>query len=309
MSTVSTLPRRGSLPTYAAEPDWQYEEAFCRHRGLLSERAQARLRRSRIAVAGLGGVGGIHVATLARLGIGAFHLADRDRFEVANFNRQHGATLDTVGQSKAVVLARAARAINPSLDLRVFNEGVDASNVDEFLEGADVYVDGIDFFAIETRRLLFREARRRGIWAVTAGPLGFSTAWLVFSPTGLSFDDYFDLHDGQTRLQQLVAFAVGLAPRATHLRYLDLMHVDLRSGRGPSAGLACQLCAGVIAAEIVKILLGHDGVRAAPCYFQFDAYRHVFRQGRLRGGNRHPWQRFKRWWLERRFRSENSQHA
>jgi ThiF family len=49
-------------------------------------------RHSRVAIAGLGGVGGIHLATLARLGIGSFHIADPDRFEPANFNRQHGAT-------------------------------------------------------------------------------------------------------------------------------------------------------------------------------------------------------------------------
>src|SRR5204862_3453111 len=113
---------------------------------------------------------------------------------------------------------------------------------------------------------------------------------------------YFDLHDGQERLEQLAAFAVGLAPRATHLSYLDLTQVDVQSGRGPSLGLACQLCAGVAAAEVVKILLGRGPIRAAPCYFQFDAYRQALRRGRLRWGNRHPWQRIKRWWLLRRLR-------
>src|SRR5262249_45278841 len=155
------------------------------------------LRESRIAIAGLGGVGGVHLATLARLGIGSFHIADPDRFEPVNFNRQHGATVNVLGRRKATVMEREARAINPDLDLHVFPEAVTPSNVAAFLDGADVLVDGIDFFALESRRLLFREARRRGIWAVTAGPLGFSTAWLVFDPKGMSFDDYFDLHDGQ----------------------------------------------------------------------------------------------------------------
>lgn len=283
---------------------WRYDEAFARHRGLLNVAEQERLRRSRVAIAGLGGVGGVHLATLARLGIGAFQIADPDRFELANFNRQHGAGMATLGRGKAQVMADQARAINPDVQLEVFSEHITQANVADFLAEVDVLVDGIDFFALEARRLLFREARRRGIWAVTAGPLGFSTSWLVFDPAGMSFDDYFDLHEGQDELEQLVAFAVGLAPRATHLRYLDLTQVDLKAGRGPSVGLACQLCAGVTAAEVVKVLLGRGSVRAAPWYCQFDAYRQELRQGRLRWGNRHPWQRLKRWWLQRQLRQQ-----
>src|SRR5262249_40073771 len=137
-----------------------------------------------------------------------------------------------------------------------------------------------------------------------AGPVGFSTAWIVFSPTGMSFDDYFDFRDGMDRLDQLVAFAVGLTPRATHMRYLDLSSVDLNRGRGPSAGLACHLCSGVAAAEVMKILLGRSPVYPAPHYRQFDAYRQLLRKGRLWWGNRHPLQRLKRWWLRRRLQRQ-----
>jgi hypothetical protein len=165
------------------------------------------------------------------------------------------------------------------------------------LDGVDVLIDGIDFFALEARRLIFREARRRGLWAITAGPVGFSAAWLCFDPDGMSFDDYFDLHDGMDPTEQLVAFIAGLAPKASHRPYMDLRPVDPTSGRGPSAALACHLCSGVVAAEVVKVLLGRPGLRPAPWYFQFDAYRRQLRQGRLRGGNRHPWQRLKRRWL------------
>jgi hypothetical protein len=116
----------------------------------------------------------------------------------------------------------------------------------------------------------------------------------------MSFDAYFDLDDSMTRLDQLVAFATGLAPRATHRRYMDLTKVDGSRRHAPSAGLACQLCGGVVAAEVVKILLDRSPILPAPWYFQFDPYRLVFRKGRLRGGNRHPLQRLKRW-LTRRF--------
>jgi molybdopterin/thiamine biosynthesis adenylyltransferase len=299
-SCVRTRGKRASARERPGAASWSYDDAFDRHRGLINAQEQRRLRDSRVAVVGLGGVGGVHLATLARLGIGAFHIADPDCFEVVNFNRQYGADTDSLGQAKAEVMARKARAINPDVKLKVFAEAISPDNVHEFLDGVDILIDGVDFFAIEARRLLFREARKRGIWAITAGPVGFSTAWLVFSPTGMSFDDYFDLDDSMSAMEQVIAFAVGLAPRATHLGYMDLSQVDLTSGRAPSAGLACQLCSGVAATEVLKVLLGRAPILSAPWYFQFDAYRQVLRKGRLRFGNRHPLQRLKRWLLRRR---------
>jgi molybdopterin/thiamine biosynthesis adenylyltransferase len=299
---MTTLVQPEPTTTAVDESSWSYTQAFRRHQGLWNAREQERIRRSRVAIAGLGGTGGIHLATLARLGIGAFHLADPDAFELANFNRQQGATMASLGRKKVDVLADQARDINPDVCLQMFPEGIHEANVAAFLDGVDVVVDAIDFFAVSVRRVLFREARRRGIWVITAGPLGCGTAWLAFDPAGMSFDDYYDLHDGQDRIEQLVAFAVGLAPRATHWSYMDLSQVDVEGGSGPSVGLACQLCAGVTAAEVVKLLLGRGRVRAAPAFAQFDAYRGVLRTGYLPWGNRHPWQRLKRWWLRRRVR-------
>jgi molybdopterin/thiamine biosynthesis adenylyltransferase len=260
-------------PPPSSSSGWAYDEAFARHRGLISADEQRVLKGKRVAIVGQGGVGGVHLITLARLGIGGFHIADPDHFEVANFNRQYGASVRTLGQNKALVMAEEARAINPELALKVFTEPITAGNIDELLDGVDLVLDGIDFFSLPTRRLLFTEARRRRLWALTAGPIGFSAAYLVFDPAGMSFDEYFDLNDAMDRADQLVAFLTGLTPRASHLAYLDLKQVDPRSGRGPSAGLACQLCAGVAAAEVVKILLGRTPIRPVPWYFQFDAYR------------------------------------
>lgn len=282
------------LATGVGPGRFSYDEAFARHRGLIDLAEQQKLRGSRVAIVGMGGVGGIHLVTLARLGIGSFHIADPDTFELANFNRQYGATMHGLGRSKVEVMAAEARAINPDCEIRTFADPIGPANVAAFLGGVDLVVDGIDFFAIDIRRLIFREARSRGLWALTAGPLGFSAASLVFSPTGMSFDDYFDLDDRMGRLDQLVAFLVGLAPRATHRSYMDLSEVDVASGRGPSSGLACQLCAGVVAAEAVKILLGRSPIRPAPHYAQFDAYRQILVRGRIPWGNRNPWQRLKR---------------
>ena len=66
---------------------FDYNVAFSRNIGWLTPDEQTKLRNSRIAIAGLGGVGGSHLLTLARLGIGKFNIADFDRFELHNSKR------------------------------------------------------------------------------------------------------------------------------------------------------------------------------------------------------------------------------
>src|SRR5205809_5797327 len=123
--------------------------AFDRNIGWLTEWEQLALRSKRIAIAGMGGVGGFHFLTLARLGIGAFSIADLDHFEIANFNRQVGATMDTIGRPKVDVLAEMALAINPELNISRFENGVQDHNIDAFLAETDLFIDGFDFFALD----------------------------------------------------------------------------------------------------------------------------------------------------------------
>jgi len=293
-------------PEPIPRPSWSYKEAFSRNLGILTQADQDQLRNSHVAIAGMGGVGGVHLITLVRLGIGNFSIADPDYFEAANFNRQYGAKIASIGRSKVEVMAEEAKAINPDVKIRIFSESISPDNVADFLDGADVFVDGVDFFAHDARRLLFQEARQRGQWAITAGPHAFSAAWIIFDPKGMSFDSYFDIHDGMSNDQKLVAFAVGCVPSAIHLKYLNLDEF-FRPGQkhGASLGLACQLASGIVGAEVTRIVLGRPGTKAAPWYFQFDAYRGLLRKSWLWGGNRHPWQRLKRWWLHKKMTGQS----
>lgn len=268
-----------------------YDRAFARNIGWLTPDEQRTLRGKTVAIAGMGGVGGVHLLTLARLGIGAFRIADFDRFDIANFNRQVGATVSTLGQEKAAVLAAMARDINPELDIQVFSQGVDASDPSNFLRGADLYIDGLDFFAFAARQATFAACAAAGIPAVTAAPLGMGSALLTFMPGKMSFDEYFlwgDLPDDEKALR----FMVGLAPAGLHRPYLvEPTAVNLAERRGPSTFMACQLCAGIAATEALKILLKRGKVLAAPHGLQFDAYRNKLVRTWRPGGNNHPLQR------------------
>lgn len=272
---------------------FDYHEAFSRNLGWLTENEQDRLRGKRVAIAGLGGVGGLHLLTLARLGIGAFNLADFDRFDLANANRQAGAMQSTLGLAKLDVMTAMAQDINPELQIQRYAEGVTTENLDEFLQGVDVYIDSLDFFAFGIRRQVFAACYERGIPAITAAPLGMGCALLVFMPGLMSFDEYFQMA-GQDDFEQGLRFLLGLAPARLHLNYLaDPSRVRLDLKKGPSTVMACQLCAGIAATEALKVLLDRGNVRAAPFGLQFDAYRQIMRKTWLPGGNRNPLQKLK----------------
>lgn len=279
-----------------------YDRAFQRNLGLISLEEQARLRRTCVAVAGAGGVGGLHLLALARMGVGRFHLADFDTFEVSNINRQFGATADTIGRSKIDVMGAMARAINPEIDIVPFDAGVQLDNVDRFLTGVDLVVDGIDFFAFNHRRLLFNAARRHGLHVITSGPVGFGSTLQVFAPTGMSFDEYFGITDDMPDLEKFIAFATGLAPAVLHRKYMDLTKVKLGAARAPVVASSCMLSSGLVAFEAVNVVLGWRPVLSVPHYFQFDARLQTYRKGYLRLGAKNPMQYLKRWLLRRTMR-------
>lgn len=270
---------------------FDYGAAFSRNIGWVTRDEQARLRGARAAIAGLGGVGGAHLLTLARLGIGAFNIADFDSFEVHNFNRQVGAGMSSIGRPKAEVMAELAKDINPEADVKVFDAGINEGNVDTFLDGVQVYVDSLDFFVPEVRRLIFGACERRGIPALTAAPLGMGVSLLYFKPGGVSFEDYFRVA-GQPRQEQYARFIAGLSPAMLQRDYLvDPEAVNFAEMRGPSTMMACDLCAGVMGTSVLKVLLGRGTLRAAPWALQFDAYHQKLRYTWRPFGNANPLQR------------------
>jgi molybdopterin/thiamine biosynthesis adenylyltransferase len=273
------------------DKEFDYYTAFSRNVGWVTNEEQVILRTKRIAIAGMGGVGGRHLLTLTRLGIGAFNIADFDRFELANFNRQAGATLTNLGKPKVDVLSEMALDINCSLDIRSFPQGINHQNLGDFLQGVDLYLDGLDFFAFDVRRAVFAACTQRKIPAVTAAPLGMGVALLNFLPGRMTFEEYFCL-DGQPHSEQIIRFLLGLSPTMLQRAYLaDHGAVDFENQKGPSTPMACDLCAGLAATEILKILLQRGKVLAAPHGLHFDAYRNKLARTFRPGGNRNWMQR------------------
>jgi glutathione-regulated potassium-efflux system protein KefB len=93
---------------------FNYEQAFSRNIGWVTQAEQQQLRGKRVAIAGGGGVGGVHLLTLARLGVSRFHIADFDSFDIANFNRQVGAMMSAI-----VILSMALTPLTSLLTQRL----------------------------------------------------------------------------------------------------------------------------------------------------------------------------------------------
>ena len=118
---------------------------FSRTELLLGKEAMEKLRNSRVAVFGIGGVGGYVCEALVRSGVGAFDLIDDDKVCLTNLNRQIIATRKTVGQYKTEVMRERILEINPDADVRIHNCFFLPENAEDFpFEEYDYVVDAVD---------------------------------------------------------------------------------------------------------------------------------------------------------------------
>ena len=134
-------------------------EEFSRTQMLLGPEALQRLRGARVAVFGLGGVGGYAVEALARGGIGALDLVDNDTVGESNLNRQLFALRSTLGLPKTEAARRRVLDINPGITVKTWELFYSADTADAFDLGAyDYIVDAID--TVSAKLLLIERAVR-----------------------------------------------------------------------------------------------------------------------------------------------------
>ena len=118
---------------------------FSRTAILLGEEGIEKLKKARVAVFGVGGVGGYVVEALARSGVGALDLIDMDRVSESNINRQIIALHSTVGRLKTEVARERVKDINPDIEVRVYNVFYLPETASQFdFSKYDYVVDAID---------------------------------------------------------------------------------------------------------------------------------------------------------------------
>lgn len=141
-----------------------YSEIFTRNFGVISQEEQQILANATITVIGAGGVGGIAILNLARLGIGNFKIVDMDTFEYSNLNRQMLSSLSRIGKSKAKSAEDSIKEINPSIQTKVFVDKLTENNALEIFKDSDVIIDATD--NLVSRVVIHRAAQKMGIPSV-----------------------------------------------------------------------------------------------------------------------------------------------
>ena len=154
-------------------------EALSRTELVLGKEAIEKLQRSRVAIFGLGGVGGYCLEALARSGVGKLDLFDKDRFEESNLNRQILATRDSLGRLKTDVAKERVLSINPDAKVQVFPIFYLPDSADTIdLSVYDYVVDAID--TVSGKLALIEHAKEANVPVISCMGAGNKTDPLAF---------------------------------------------------------------------------------------------------------------------------------
>ena len=135
---------------------------FSRTELLIGKEGGSKLARSRVAVFGIGGVGGYVVEALVRSGVGALDLIDNDKVALTNLNRQIIALHSTLGEYKVDVAEKRAKDINPEVKIRTYKTFYTPETANEFdFTQYDYVVDAID--TVVGKLELIEQAKKAGV--------------------------------------------------------------------------------------------------------------------------------------------------
>ena len=159
---------------------------FTRTQLILGADAMRKLAASRVAVFGVGGVGGYTVEALARTGIGALDLIDNDRVSLSNINRQILATHSSLGRYKVDVAEERVRDISPQCAVRTYKTFYLPETQDQFdFSSYDYVVDAID--TLTGKLTIIENAKRAGVPVISAMGAGNKT-----DPTAFAVADLYE---------------------------------------------------------------------------------------------------------------------
>ncbi|MFH0731024.1 MAG: HesA/MoeB/ThiF family protein [Pseudomonadota bacterium] len=146
----------------------------------IGEGGQERLKRARILIAGLGGLGSLSAYYLAAAGVGYLKIVDRDRVGLENLNRQILHRTQDIGRPKSESALEKLRALNPLCRIDAVTEEIDENSVMQLVGDCDLIVDALDNF--EARTHLNRASLSRKIPFIHGGVDGFSGMVTTFLP-------------------------------------------------------------------------------------------------------------------------------
>jgi len=258
--------------------DSQYQGSFCRNIGIFTEAEQERLKKSTIAVAGMGGVGGLLAERLIRLGVGNIKITDLGSFEQSNLNRQFGSSMLSLERNKAEVVYKEIRDINPEAKISYSNTGIKSeADAIKFVDGCDLVIDEMDFGAWKESIFLQRASRKRGIYYLFSGAIGFGALLSNFDPQGITLEEYNKLppNEDLNSIKELSVPAERILPvvpsYANTAMSLDMLHEIIAGQRPvPTCSVGVGLASILAASEAINIILRRKEIVKAPQYIYID---------------------------------------
>lgn len=197
----------------------------------ISLEEQIRLCKSRVFVAGCGGLGGSVISLLARLGVGKLRFVDGDVFEASNLNRQLLCTTPGLGLSKALVARKTVREINPLVEAEATTEVITEESISQRLEGMNLAIDALD--NLHARSLVFEGARKAHIPFIHGGVSGWWGQVSTFLPhSPFSLRDIYGKDTSRDPKEESMGVLGPTASLVANLQVFEALRVLL--GKGPA---------------------------------------------------------------------------
>lgn len=146
----------------------------------LGPEGQEKLKKSRVVVVGVGGLGSVSALYLALAGVGFLKLIDHDTVELHNLHRQVLYSIENLRYPKVEAAANRIKHLNPEVKVETIPENIRAENVEELIKDVDVVVDGLD--NMRTRYLINRICAKKGIPYVFGAAIGLEGNLSIFAP-------------------------------------------------------------------------------------------------------------------------------
>ncbi|WP_031479765.1 HesA/MoeB/ThiF family protein [Maridesulfovibrio frigidus] len=204
-------------------------ERYVRNLTTFTQEEQAKLFSSKVAMVGLGGLGGHMLESLARAGVGHIVACDGDIFEPSNLNRQFLSSESTLLMKKSAAAAELVKNVNPAVLFEVESQFLEGGQFDEFVSDSDIVVDCLG--GLKHRSQLKDAAFRNNIPLVTACVAGWAGIVATVYPGDTSPADFFGDNNG---LEEALGTPIPAISTAVGVQSAEILKI--LSGKG--AGLA-----------------------------------------------------------------------
>lgn len=264
-----------------------YQESFMRNIGIFTEAEQEQLKNSTIAVAGVGGVGGLLVERLIRLGVGNIKITDNGTFDQSNINRQYASSMLTLDRYKAEVVNHEIKEIYPEANIYYDNNGITSeADAIQFVDGSDLVIDEMDYGAWKESIYLQRAARKRDIYYLFSGAIGFGALLTNFDPQGITLEEYNKISPNEDleKLGELSVPTERILPvfpsYVTSAMSMEMLQEIIAGQRPvPTCSVGVGLASILAASNAINILLKRKEIVKAPQYIFVDLLDQIFLNG------------------------------